>query len=291
MSARSRPPFLIEPIVGWRVWTLGLETRGRSPMLLPAGNGRGAWPRQRALQARCHSPEERPKGHRPPTKSCSCGIYASDSLRSFIWSGPPPYTSVIGQASLWGKVIEHERGWRAAFAYPSRFRLICATCLEFGGGDARPSVARLATPSIVVAACEEHVDDLPDGRDFDPDVLQARLLSLYAVDLLPAESLEPFFEFAGRRPTPERHGQPDAAVSLADVNASTTAPGRAVVPAATVVPQASPRRSAAPTPEPLAIRALKAVGVGIAWLLQAAFFILLFFVGCADTFQVVSVQP
>jgi hypothetical protein len=33
---------------------------------------------------------------------------------------PPGSLFVIGTVSLWGDVVECERGWRAAFAYPSR---------------------------------------------------------------------------------------------------------------------------------------------------------------------------
>ena len=33
---------------------------------------------------------------------------------------PPGCLFVIGTVSLWGDVLECERGWRAAFAYPSR---------------------------------------------------------------------------------------------------------------------------------------------------------------------------
>ena len=33
---------------------------------------------------------------------------------------PPGCLFVIGTVSLWGDVLECERGWRAAFAYPGR---------------------------------------------------------------------------------------------------------------------------------------------------------------------------
>ena len=56
---------------------------------------------------------------------CMCGIYAC--------SAPPPSTDlflkghifVAGQVALWGRVVEHENGWRGEFAYPRA--LFCVT--------------------------------------------------------------------------------------------------------------------------------------------------------------------
>src|SRR5512132_4078558 len=87
----------------------------------PAGRLRGP---RRAVEARCttspiltHSLHP----HVAPNASCTCGIYAGRSLGDFdrprpAW--PPP--SVVGTVALWGTVIEHERGWRARYAYPAR---------------------------------------------------------------------------------------------------------------------------------------------------------------------------
>ena len=36
--------------------------------------------------------------------------------------------AVLGRVALWGRVIEHEHGYRARFAYPQRLRLICQFC-------------------------------------------------------------------------------------------------------------------------------------------------------------------
>jgi hypothetical protein len=55
--------------------------------------------------------------HDAPKADCRCGVYASkslDDLRSIrVWE-----SGVRGEAWLWGTVVEHERGWRAQFAYP-----------------------------------------------------------------------------------------------------------------------------------------------------------------------------
>jgi hypothetical protein len=222
-------------------------------------------------------------------------------------SGHPTNVSVIGHVSLWGKVIEHERGFRAKYAYPARLRLICAVCLRRGSGEATPFVVHHVDGSgVMIAACRFHDDEIPPGTVLDPDDVLEAVLSRYAVDVLPLEPLRPLFSFPKRAPTMShlawpaleelralsREVPPTAPSSReVDVRSPHDASVRPVVPGATVAPSPAVRRSAPPPPEPLAIRALKAIGVGIGWLLQAAFFLLLFFVGCADTFQVVSVQP
>jgi hypothetical protein len=61
-----------------------------------------------------------------PQSYCQCGLYASTSVKaaaSFVRGrGSPPEAigAVIGRVFLWGSVVECERGWRAARAYPAR---------------------------------------------------------------------------------------------------------------------------------------------------------------------------
>ena len=43
--------------------------------------------------------------------------------RSTLWPSAQHGKVAIGQVALWGKVIEHERGFRATFAYPIELRL------------------------------------------------------------------------------------------------------------------------------------------------------------------------
>jgi hypothetical protein len=59
-----------------------------------------------------------------PTRrhDCRCGVYGSkrlDSLQSMcFWE-----CGVRGEVLLWSTVVEHERGWRAQFAYPKTLHL------------------------------------------------------------------------------------------------------------------------------------------------------------------------
>jgi len=54
---------------------------------------------------------------------CTCGIYGSKDLdrlrRSQYWQ----FGGVHGEVNLWGSVVEHERGFRAQFAYPKTLHL------------------------------------------------------------------------------------------------------------------------------------------------------------------------
>jgi hypothetical protein len=116
---------------------------------------------------------------------------------------------VLGRVSLWGRTVEHERGWRSRFAYPSRVRLVCPWCawVEPGSGAAEV-VHRFGT--TLYTLCGEHRGgiEVPDGRrtratDIDPATLQSRLLEAYAIDQLPHEALEAVF----RKPAaPEQPG-------------------------------------------------------------------------------------
>ncbi len=196
-----------EPISGWRIWNVSKDVE--RPRLLPAGSGVDPWEPMRAVEARCAQPSLRRRGtrHVAPFLDCSCGIYASRSLDVFerprpAW--PPP--CVVGTVSLWGTVIEHERGWRARFAYPARLGLVCSMCAWFEPGPGVPSVVH-AFSGCLYALCEMHRGGIrvQDGRrtrliDIDPKVLQARLLDVYAVDPLPIDAARSLFE---KPPTPD----------------------------------------------------------------------------------------
>jgi hypothetical protein len=64
--------------------------------------------------------------HVAPDESCRCGIYAAATATEAAASVTVPARPreeivhhVIGRVSLWGTVVECERGWRAERAYPS----------------------------------------------------------------------------------------------------------------------------------------------------------------------------
>ena len=111
------------------------------------------WPPRQELVASCRSSEYRlkpelPAKHRAPEAACRCGIYACESA-----AGATPFLScsrtperqtlglVLGRLSLWGKVVECQRGWRGERAHPAciyvpllsaqgRFLLACSPGAE-----------------------------------------------------------------------------------------------------------------------------------------------------------------
>jgi hypothetical protein len=203
------PEPAIEAIDGWRAWDLS-ESRDHGPLLHPVGDGVDVWMPRRPMAARCGA---RPilslfrAPHEAPDPACRCGIYAARSLDVFERSRPAwPPPPVIGTVALWGRVIEHQRGWRAALAYPARLRLVCSMCAWFEPGPGTPAVVHRFLDRLY-PLCELHRGgiEVPDTRrsvatELDPVALQARLLDAYAVDLLPLERLAPLL----RRPrTPD----------------------------------------------------------------------------------------
>ena len=123
-------PDLVEPIVGWRIWRFaeGEETS------LHSLSRRGAWLPRRAAAALCFAlppTDVETRSHRAPAYDCSCGIWAwreEGDARRYLQSlirlplihSAPVMNPILGPVALWGNIVEHERGYRAAFAYPIR---------------------------------------------------------------------------------------------------------------------------------------------------------------------------
>jgi hypothetical protein len=116
-------PDFIEPLDAWRVWRVkrtdgsyGLES------LVQAVR----WPAGAPLEAKCLRPppifrrSRRQRIHTAPHEDCECGIYAAgfDDVTEYLAEASWRVTCVIGRVALWGTVIECERGFRAATAYP-----------------------------------------------------------------------------------------------------------------------------------------------------------------------------
>ena len=205
--------FSTEPLIGWRVWNLVMHRSGRDPALRPAGAGRGEWLMRRPYRASCRragSAGSMPHDQHPsPVLECTCGIYASSSLRNLVTSTPAmPAVSAVGTVALWGRVIEHERGWRAEFAYPDRLTLVCVVCLQQGSGAGQPAfvVAEPVRtgPYPALAVCRDHAGIVTAAghRVLAPAaVIRSALLDRYAVDLMPFDSVRSLFE-RDRMPVP-----------------------------------------------------------------------------------------
>jgi len=93
------------------------------------------WPPYQAFVAHCwggtvhHLRDGRWNG--PPLRECDCGIYAvrtygaalervaADQASMYIGISASPPRRVWGTVKIWGRIIEHELGYRAEFAYPA----------------------------------------------------------------------------------------------------------------------------------------------------------------------------
>jgi len=113
-----------EVIVGYRTWRLGRRYPGG--VRLHSANADSWWEPHRRKEATCWSnfasnfaaPHDEPTPHH----TCTCGIYAlADGVDVPPSDGPP---LVVGEVSLWGRVIEHSKGWRGQYAYPRRLAVV-----------------------------------------------------------------------------------------------------------------------------------------------------------------------
>jgi hypothetical protein len=117
----------LEPVasayVGFRHWHVSggrLYSVGRHPLDgvdCPSGAGpfeRIEWPAAGLTALPCRDGPS-------PALGCSCGIYATSTLRDpgAAWRSGPHYEHhMIGAVALWGRVVEHEHGYRAQHARP-----------------------------------------------------------------------------------------------------------------------------------------------------------------------------
>jgi len=112
-------PDYISPVVGYRVWQW-------DPAGLKSLNGE-RWVARQPLSAVCRTDGSiaglSKATHNPnqlPNLKCSCGVYAAKTIEHLRQCGYKRF-GIHGEVYLWGAVVEHERGWRAQFAYPKTF--------------------------------------------------------------------------------------------------------------------------------------------------------------------------
>jgi hypothetical protein len=116
-----RVPDYVEAMRAWRIWRVARGPSGahRLRSLTTAAE----WPPDDKLEAACDA------GHPAPELGHTCGVYAViDEAALARWAlerGPILGEIAVGEVDLWGKVIKHERGWRAQYAYPHSFFVVC----------------------------------------------------------------------------------------------------------------------------------------------------------------------
>jgi hypothetical protein len=172
-------PFSLEIVDGWRAWSV-VEHDGE--VLLSSLTRAEEWEPSTPFVATCSR-----RRHLPPRRACSCGVYAAAEPEELAGLGRIA-GAAIGQVSLWGRIAEHSRGYRAATAYPARLRLVCVVCLGQGNGVPATRIDRdtSSTRTKLVPLCESHAA----GRALPPaGPLEDRLLATYRVELVPDRSV------------------------------------------------------------------------------------------------------
>jgi hypothetical protein len=116
------PVLGFDPLIGWRVW------RVADGFLLGVASEL-SWLPQFRYDATCEH-QEAGATHAAPDRNCTCGISAFKSREDAELLARETAGSeviVLGRVSLWGRVIETERGYRAARAYPYDLELLGGT--------------------------------------------------------------------------------------------------------------------------------------------------------------------
>jgi hypothetical protein len=174
---------LVEPVVAMRTWALGWRARALAPSLLPVFARGRPWPAREPARAVC----ARRRGHVVPEVGCFCGLHATNDEGRLRRTRSP---AVLGTVAMWGRIVEHQRGYRAEIAYPQRLRLTCFLCFIERGLEADPPalVARLARGRLI-PLCERHLAmarryGLPLAEVLPASRVERALLDAYAVDPL-----------------------------------------------------------------------------------------------------------
>lgn len=104
---------LVHPVSGWRRWSVdcfGMKLKS---------NNKTVWEPRAKLTAECKRTDEADCDG----IHCHCGIYAYKE-RAASETGenaPSSETHIWGEVWLWGRIVEHEQGFRAQYAYPKAF--------------------------------------------------------------------------------------------------------------------------------------------------------------------------
>lgn len=118
------------PIVGWRLWSMGYDKDdGLKPYLSSIWQS-ARWPRHEPMVAHCLQVDttnmhwmarwKLPKlcCVHSPTQRCKCGVYACSDPTAVHVEPSRDVSLLVGRVALWGKVVRHERGYRAQYGYP-----------------------------------------------------------------------------------------------------------------------------------------------------------------------------
>jgi hypothetical protein len=173
----------VEPVVAWRAWALTGRRDGVELLLRPVAGRSRPWRPLEPAEAAC----KHARLHMAPNVDCSCGLHATHDVDTLRRTRTP---AVLGRVALWGRVIEHELGYRGQFGYPQRLGLVCQFCMwQWGATGGRPSVVGWFPRDELVPLCDAHLEvarryGMEPRRLLHADEVDQRLRDVYAVDPL-----------------------------------------------------------------------------------------------------------
>jgi hypothetical protein len=172
-----------EPIVAWRAWALTGHRDGTELLLRPVAGRSRPWRPMEPAEAAC----KHARLHGAPNVDCSCGLHGTHDVEILRRTRCP---AVLGRVAFWGRVIEHELGYRAQFGYPQRLALVCQFCFWlWGPHGTRPAVVGWLQRDELIPFCWPHLEQaqrygMEPRRLLSADEIDLRLRETYAVDML-----------------------------------------------------------------------------------------------------------
>lgn len=106
---RPEPELIAGPIIAWRLWKIRQDG-----ILLSVAHSSVAWPTGAPLEGTYEGDASWGRG----LVGSTAGVYAMKT-RELLAGHTYGRDCLVGQVALWGRVVEHEKGYRAQWAYPT----------------------------------------------------------------------------------------------------------------------------------------------------------------------------
>lgn len=113
-----RMPDSLTPITAWRAWAL---TQDAGEYRLKALGQHSIWLPKKKIEATC---AKGGTNHPAPHFSCECGVWCFKTLELLLPALEGYTVPILGNVSIWGRIIETDKGFRAQYAYPKELWLL-----------------------------------------------------------------------------------------------------------------------------------------------------------------------
>jgi len=173
----------VEPIVAWRTWAFTGRRDGSDLLLRPVAGRSRPWRPMQTAEAVC----KHTRMHASPNVGCTCGLHGTHGIDILRRTRCP---AVLGRVALWGRVIEHDFGYRAQYAYPQLVTLVCQFCFwQWGTHGLSPNVVGWFPRDVLMPLCDTHLElarryGMEPRKLLPADELELRLRETYAIDPL-----------------------------------------------------------------------------------------------------------